>query len=93
MNEAKRKRRTLVGAEATRHGIEALLRNNPLLSYVDIAKVAKKSEQRVCQIAHEEGLDVFRKEWKEKLITRPIDRIKLPEIPPLDSRARCRVDE
>jgi hypothetical protein len=57
--------------------VATLLRRNPLLSYADVAKVARISDQRVGQIAHENGLDAYRKEWKEKFVARLSERIRL----------------
>lgn len=79
LEKGKKKRRTLPKGDRTRHIIATLLRRNPLLSYADIAKAARISDQRVGQIAHEKGLDAYRKEWKEKFITRLRDRIRFPK--------------
>jgi hypothetical protein len=79
LEKAKKKRRTLPKGDCTRHIVATLLRRNPLLSYADIAKVLRISDQRVGQIAHEKGLDAYRKEWKEKFVARLSDRIRLPK--------------
>jgi hypothetical protein len=80
LEKAKKKRKTLPKGDRTRNIVATLLRRNPLLSYADVAKVARISAERVGQIAHEKGLDAYRKEWKEKFVARLSDRIRLPKF-------------